>query len=278
MSYPPYGSSDPYGQGNYGQGQPGPYGGQQPPQYGGQQPPQPGAPQPGQPYGAPQYGAPQYGSPFGDPQSGPPAGPPSAPPSGPPYGAPQGQQYGAGQYGAGQYGAGQYGGGQYGAPGFPPAPPRKSKTGLIVGLTVGGVLVLVLALVGVFVIVPKLSGGDKTAAGAKAAAQKAIDLATSGDWGGFYDMTDAAFRRAVSRSDWIAVATCLKLSDEVKKENTTVGSATVTGNTARVSATSNGKENHIDLVWESNSWHLATGAKGTMTPSEVSDALKMCKK
>ncbi|WP_052682213.1 hypothetical protein [Saccharothrix sp. ST-888] len=100
-----------YGQGQqYPQGQP-----QQP--YG--QPPQ-GQPPYGQPPAAPQYGAPQQ------PQYGYPQQPPA-----PQYGAPQPPQYGQQppQYGAPQ--PPQYG--------QPPAP-RKSNTGLIVGLVIGAVV------------------------------------------------------------------------------------------------------------------------------------------
>ncbi|MEU9076101.1 hypothetical protein [Kitasatospora sp. NPDC048538] len=96
-----------YGQGQqYPQGQP-----QQP--YGGQPPY--GPPQPQQPYGAPQ---PQYGYP---PQGGQPYGAPQQP-----YGAPQ-QPYGVPPQAP------------YGQPGYP-APPKKGKTGLVVGLVVGALV------------------------------------------------------------------------------------------------------------------------------------------
>ncbi|MFI6443523.1 hypothetical protein [Kitasatospora sp. NPDC050543] len=97
-----------YGQGQqYPQGQPQPpYG--QPPQYG-YPPQQPAPPQ----YGAPQ---PQYGY------------PPQQPAPAPQYGAPQ-PQYGAPQA-------------PYGAPGgYPqPAPPKKGKGGLVVGLVIGALV------------------------------------------------------------------------------------------------------------------------------------------
>ncbi|WP_162834626.1 hypothetical protein [Amycolatopsis circi] len=137
MTYPP---QQP---GGYGQ-QPNPYG-QQP---GGQQP-----------YGQPQQGGwNQGGQPPQGPQSG---GFPSAPgPGGPGQGPYQGgyqqaggpQQYGQqpdqfGQYGQqpdrfGQPGGpfGQQPGGQFG--GFGEEPPKKKKTGLIVGIAIGAVVVL----------------------------------------------------------------------------------------------------------------------------------------
>ncbi|MER7757389.1 hypothetical protein [Kitasatospora sp. NPDC097643] len=88
----------------YGQGQQYPQG--QPQPYGGQPPY--GAPQPQPPYGAPQ---PQYGYP---------------PQGGQPYGAPQ-QPYGVPPQAP------------YGQPGYP-APPQKGKTGLVVGLVIGALV------------------------------------------------------------------------------------------------------------------------------------------
>ncbi|BFV59310.1 hypothetical protein KCMC57_up44140 [Kitasatospora sp. CMC57] len=139
--------------------------GQQYPQ--GQPPQQPyGQPPQQQPYGAPQppYGQPpqQYGYP---PQAQPPAAPPyGAPPQqpGPPqYGQPPAPQFGqpqqqpaAPQFGAPppfgqqpQYGAPQplYGQQQpYGQPQFggPMPEPRKSNTGLVIGLVVGAVVLV----------------------------------------------------------------------------------------------------------------------------------------
>lgn len=124
-----------------------------PPQYGAPQPPyppqqpgygaQPGYGQPG-PYGAPQppytppqqFGAqqPTYGSPSGG--TGQPgyASQPQFTPPQQPYGAPQGQPPNP---------HGQAPGAWSPAAGLPPAPPKKSKTGLIVG-----VIALVVVLVG----------------------------------------------------------------------------------------------------------------------------------
>src|SRR3954467_5793939 len=178
-SYPPYGS-DPQQPGGYGD----PYG---QPQYG-QQPGQ--QPQYGSPYGQPPQSGPPYGQqpgydPYGQPpQSGPPQ-------SGPPqYGQPQsGAPYGQPGYGQPQYGQPQYG--QYpGAGAYPPAPPpKKSRTGLIIGLVGGGLVLLLCLGVGAFLVLPKLAGGDdRTPAGARAAAQHGFDLAKSGDYGAFYDM------------------------------------------------------------------------------------------
>src|SRR5690242_15486259 len=114
------------------------------PPYGSDPPQQPGG-YPGDPYGQPQYGQPQYGQPGS-------YGPPAPPP----------------QYG--QYG--QYPGGPAFPP--PPTPPRKSRTGLIIGLVVGGVALLLCLGIGALVVIPAISTGDKTPAGAKAAAQHSI--------------------------------------------------------------------------------------------------------
>lgn len=124
MTYPPPpGNGPPYpGQGP---GQPGPYG-QPAPGGHGQQPHQPQQP--------PQQPAGHY--------------PPSGPRPG--YGQPQGPGYGQQGYGQPQYGQGygapQGGYGQpqqgFGQPGPYDGPPKKKKTGLVVGLAVGGVVLL----------------------------------------------------------------------------------------------------------------------------------------
>lgn len=108
-------------------------------------------PQYGQPYGQPATEPPQYGQPYGQPQYGAPYGqPPAAPPPG------WGQQPG------------------FGAPGYPPPygpggpggpfgpPPKKSRTGLVIGLVSGGVVLLVLLVLGV-VGLAGLAGGGKPA-------------------------------------------------------------------------------------------------------------------
>jgi hypothetical protein len=254
-SYPPYGSPDPYGQPQqpqYGQPQPGQYGQPQQDPYG--QPPQYGQPQQ-DPYGQPpQYGQPQQ-NPYGQP---------------PQYGQPQPGQYAQpGQYGQpGQY-PGQYPGG---VPGYPtPAP--KSRTGLIIGLVAGGFVLLLVIGIGLIFALSGGSGDPKTAAGAKAAAQHGVDLARSGDYGGFYDMYDRAFHGAISRSDFITLATCAKISDSVSQAHTTVGSATVTGNSARVSTTSDSGSSHIDLTYESNHWKFHSDT-GSTTSSDLASAMR----
>ncbi|MGH3746535.1 MAG: hypothetical protein ACRDT8_03960 [Micromonosporaceae bacterium] len=134
----------------------------------------------GQPGGYDPYGqGGGYGAPYGQP-SGPPAGygQPSGPPagygqpSGPPagYGQPSGPPAGYDPYGQqpGGYGqpAGGYGGPGYGQPGgmlpmgFPPAAPKKSSTGLILGI-VGGVVAL--ALLGVVAFIFLGGSGSPTA-------------------------------------------------------------------------------------------------------------------
>jgi hypothetical protein len=132
---PPYGQPS-YGQPSYGQPPAQPSYGQ--PQYG-QPPAQPsyGQPQYGQPpaqpsYGQPPYGQPQYGQPpSAEPTAYPPAsGAPSYPGAPPAYpGAPS-----------------AYPGA---AAGYPVAPPKKSRTGLIIGLVIGAVVLLVLCAVGI---------------------------------------------------------------------------------------------------------------------------------
>lgn len=109
---------DPYGQPSGPPGYGDPYG--QPPGYGGQPP------------GG--YGQPGYGDPYGQP-SGPPAG--YGQPSGPPAG-----------YGPQQ----PYGQPGYGAPGYGPPAPKKSNTGLILGLVGGGVALLLICVVALLFI------------------------------------------------------------------------------------------------------------------------------
>lgn len=121
MTYPPQ-QPGPYGQGGPGQPPSGGFPGQRPPGYG----PPPGGPQHGGP--PPQYGQGQYG-----------------------------QEYGQGQYG----GTAQFGqpdpygpGGGFGDPygqrpgGFGQEPPKKSKTGLIIGLVVAVLAVAALGITG----------------------------------------------------------------------------------------------------------------------------------
>ncbi|MEU4586070.1 hypothetical protein AB0F92_28980 [Kitasatospora aureofaciens] len=77
-------------------------------------------PQQGQPYGGQPYGAPPPQQPYGAPQ--------------PQYGYPPQQPYGAPQP---QYGVPPQG--PYGQPGYP-APPRKGKGGLVIGLVIGALV------------------------------------------------------------------------------------------------------------------------------------------
>ncbi len=126
--------------------------------------PGPGAPNPGYTnpgYAAPGYTNPGYATP-GYPAGGYPAADAGAagyPPAAPGYGAPSQGTPGYGAPGQGTPGYGAPGQGNpgypaagYGAPGYPPgygAPlpsgPKKSRTGLIVGLSLGAVLVLIVA-------------------------------------------------------------------------------------------------------------------------------------
>jgi hypothetical protein len=258
-NYPGQPSSPAYGQPSYGQPSQPQYGQPSQPQYG--QPSQPQYGQPSQPqYGQPGYGQPSYGQP-----SSPPYGQSSSPPYGqssaPPYGQPQ-QPYG-----------------QYpGAPGYPPAPPRKSRTGLIVGLIIG-VVVLVCLGVGGFLLLPKLMGGDKSPAGAKAAAQQGVDAVKNGDYGAFYDMFDNDLKSKVSRADFVKLAGCLKLSDEVKQENVVIGDAHVNGDTATVDETTSKGHDTIDLIWQDNHWHFKSGSGTTdFNAADVQTALSVaCK-
>ncbi|AXB46488.1 Twin-arginine translocation protein TatA [Amycolatopsis albispora] len=122
MTYPPqpgqpYGDQpDPYGQGGYGQGGYGQQG-------------QPGQPQSG--------GFPQQGQPYGQ------------QPGYDPYGQQQQQPYGQ-QPGYDQYGqpTQQYQGYPGGGDGFGGPPPKKSKAGLWIGLTVGLVVLVALGITG----------------------------------------------------------------------------------------------------------------------------------
>jgi hypothetical protein len=227
-----------------------PYGAD-PSQQPGGYPPSYGAPQPPPPYGPPAYGPPSYGPP----QPGPPQ---PGPPQPDPYGA--------------------YAGYPPPAP-YPPAPPRKSRTGLIIGLVAGGVVLLLCLGLGAVLLIPKLSTGQKTPAGAKAAAQHALDLAASGDYGGFYDLLESSSKAQISRSDFITLGTCIKMSDGITKSHVVLGTATVTGNTARVAASStDGTTTHVDLVWESGGWRLHSEG-GSLNSADLSDALRtLCHK
>jgi hypothetical protein len=236
MTYPP--SNSPYGSDP--QGYPGqsPYG--QPDPYG------------GGPYSQPQQGQPQYG------QQPPYSAPPASPAYGqqPPYSAPPSY---------GQYPQDSYG--QYpGAAGYPPPPPRKSRTGLIVGLALGAV-VLVALVVGAIVVLPGLtgSGGDpKTAAGAKAAAQHAVDSIRSGDYGAYYDMLDTYGQGGISRSEFVRQAKCENLAGLLSKVTFTVGDATVTGDEATVKITVVGESSGspMQLRYENNHWRIHDKASG----------------
>ena len=127
--------------------------------------PSPGGPQQSGPYGARPpgqpgpYSAPGSRGPTGSAPQGAPVGPPhtGSPGPGPHTGAPAGYP-GAAPTGAGGHGypGAAAGGGYPGAPagpGYPggpggPQPPRKKRTGLIVGLVVGGFIVLALLVGG----------------------------------------------------------------------------------------------------------------------------------
>jgi hypothetical protein len=158
---------------------------------------------------------------------------------------------------------------------YPPAPPpKKSRTGLIIGLVAGGVVLLLCLGVGAFLVLPKLAGGDeKTAAGAQAAAQHGLDLVRSGDYGGFYDMYDSATRASITRSEFVTLANCAKMSDLVSKNHVVIGTATVTGNSARVSTTSSTGSGHLDLVYQSNHWRF-TSSGGTASSSDIATAMR----
>ena len=143
---------------------------------------------------------------------------------------------------------------------------------------VGEILLLCLGI-GAFMVIPGMSSGQKTPAGAKATAQHALDLAASGDYGGFYDLLESASQAQISRSDFITLGTCIKMSDAVTKSHIVLGTATVTGGTARVDASStDGSTTHIDLVWESGGWRLHNEG-GSLSSSDLSDALRtLCHK
>ncbi|MDI5979572.1 Twin-arginine translocation protein TatA [Amycolatopsis magusensis] len=138
MTYPPqpgqpYGEQpDPYGQGGY--GQPG-------------QPQSGGFPQQGQPYGQQQPGY----DPYGQQQQQ-------------PYG--QQPQYGQQQPGYDQYGqTQQYQGYPQGGDGFGGPPPKKSKTGLLIGLAAGLVVLIAVGITGFVAPGFFLSKDEPTAAG-----------------------------------------------------------------------------------------------------------------
>jgi hypothetical protein len=159
--------------------------------------------------------------------------------------------------------------GQYpGTPDVPPAPPRKRRTGLIIGL-VTGVAVLLLG-VGGFLVVPKLLGDDKSPAGATAAARRGLELMASHDYGGYYDMLDNGFKAKVSRADFIRIAECMSLGAMAPDpDKTLIGDATVEGDTAKVKtrnrAAGSGESfddvayDIVTLVWQDNHWRYKVG-------------------
>ncbi len=165
--------------------------------------------------------------------------------------------------------------GQSSAPGFPPAPPGRSRTGLVIGLVAGFALLLVLGIGGVLVL-PKLLGDDKTPAGAKAAAQRGNELLASGDYGGYYDMTDNEYKAKVSRADFIRVSKCASASTDAAKNKIVAVDAHVNGDTATVKVTvGDGSHGTIELVWQDNHWRFRVG--GSLS-AEAQDAYKtMCK-
>src|SRR5438034_1225684 len=79
---------------------------------------------------------------------------------------------------------------------------------------------------------------------------------------------------SISRSDFITLAGCVKMSDLAKKSHLVLGAATVTGDTARVEATSDTGATHVDLVWESGHWHMHSEDTTPGTSTDVSDALR----
>jgi hypothetical protein len=141
-------------------------------------------------------------------------------------------------------------------PSFPPAPPRRRRTGLLIGL-VAGVALLVVLGVGAVLLLPGLLGDDKTPAGAKAAAQRGHDLLASGDYGGYWDMADNEYKAEVSRADFIRVSTCVSASVNEAQNKIVVVDAEVTGDTATVKVDVNGMgHGTIKLVWQDHHWRL----------------------
>jgi hypothetical protein len=186
-------------------------------------------------------------------------------PSSPPYGGPsQPPQYG-------QPAQQPYGQDPGAAGGFPPAAPGRTRTGLVVGLVAGAALLVVLGIGGVLVL-PKLLGDDKSPAGAKAAAQHGHDLLASGDYGGYYDMTDNEYKAKVSRADFIRVSTCASVSANEAKNKIVAVDAHVNGDTATVAVTvGDGGHGTIELVWQDNHWRFKVG--GSLS-AQARDAYK----
>ena len=150
----------------------------------------------GQAYGAP--GGPGYAAPGapGGQTYGNPGGPAYGAPSGPAYGAPGGPAYEApgatvGQPGTAPGGAGPYvgpggqpwPGGPYGAGQWGPYPPRKSRRGLVIGLSALGVLLLVV-VGGVAIVLSRAgdsSGGGTTSSGGGTAAPSGLPATRQAD-------------------------------------------------------------------------------------------------
>ncbi|ANZ42088.1 hypothetical protein BBK82_45315 [Lentzea guizhouensis] len=290
MTYPPQ-QPGPHGQ----QPQPGgPYGQQPPQQPGYGQQPQPGYGQPQPGYGQqppqPGYGAPQpgYGQPQQDPfgHQGPPSGGfQQQPPSGGfgqqgPYGQP------------GPYGQQQPG---FGGPGYGGPPPKKSNTGLIIGVVIG-VLVLVGGGITAAVL---LSGSDSGDSGNSASSDPGSS--DSGKSGGNDDADvkkvaeeyiGAATSRNESKAKSLMCKAALdeaaelernatedqkKLAEELKKlpvPKLTYKGATVSGDTAKVKinsvATFGGKTQNVDVDYtfkkESGKWKYCQLVKDLKLP------------
>ncbi|MET9230828.1 hypothetical protein [Lentzea sp. NPDC003310] len=281
MTYPPQ-QPGPYGQ----QPQPGgPYGQQPPQQPGHGQQPQPGYGQPQQPgYGQQpgQYGQPQQ-DPFG--QQGPQSGGFPQPGQPGPYGQPgqYGQQPGQPPYGQQPYGQQPFG--QPGPGGFGGPPPKKSNTGLIIGVVVG-----VLVLVGGGVTAAVLfSGNDSTSSTSSPDSNSG-----SGSGGGdaaevknvakeyFAIRNDTAKAKQLTCKAVVAQAEELEkkfkelpadqrkaaeeLAKTIKPPTVTVGDVTVSGDEATVKAkievTYNGKttsrDSDLKFKKESGDWKYCT--------------------
>lgn len=231
--------------------------------------------QPGEQYGQPPYyGQPGYGEQYGQQPS---YGQPGSPD---PYGPPHDGQYGGNQYPPG----GPYAPDQYGQPQFDPysgdaaVGNGKSQKPLFIGLgavVVAGLVVLVLALTGVF----SASSGTKTASGPKQAVERVLLASKNQNLGDVKanvcskDQSDSLLASVVGADRPVAYTV-----GAVKDENS--NSATVE---AKVTTSSKTSTTELPVVKENGQWKVCltnlvsppgspTSAADTSPPPEPSSA------
>jgi hypothetical protein len=145
-------------------------------------------------------------------------------------------------------------------PDAPPAPPRKRRTGLVVGLVAGGLALLLGIGVGAVLALPVLTGDDKTGSGARAAAQHGMDLLRRADYFRYYDLLDSSSKASLSRAGWISIATCIDFPKLLSDNHLAIGNATLNGDWATVRTRSDSPGANTNLYFllrfESHHWRF----------------------